>query len=233
MKKYYYVSLFVGLVALANLNNAQATPLYYTFEGVVSDDPHFTRYDSAGSFYDLTGLSVNDPISYVFLVDDEVGVHTVTENFGGWGHEWHHLNYHTELVSGTGLVVGDNSSGSFRAYIDFDQQGESDQGDFTISGTASNGYFSMYSYCYNGEIPREAMDSNTNFTQWAVGHLDSIDNTLVIEKDNLQSAFQLSVELTSISETLPNSSVPEPSTFLLMGIGLISIGATRIRKLLT
>jgi hypothetical protein len=246
MKKYYYVSMFVGLVSLLNLNNVQATPLYYTFEGLASSTHgHGSR---VGSFYDLTGLSGNDPISYVIMIDNEVESvirpdgsvhdygHTITEL---QGHEWHYISYHAELVSGTGLVIDKNSleynqlNSYFSAYVAFDQQGENDVGDFTFSGNAFNGHF--ISYCYaGGDVPRKAMDSYADFTQWAVGHLRSGDSWIYINDDSgYQSGFAFYLQLTSISETDPSSSVPEPSTFLLMGIGLIGIGATRNRKLLT
>jgi hypothetical protein len=65
MKRSSYPAIFIGLTTLMSSSFIQAEPLYYIFEGRAwGGNPEL--------YHELTGVSADDVVTYVFRVDDEV-----------------------------------------------------------------------------------------------------------------------------------------------------------------
>ena len=253
MRKSKYLSVVAGFAITASFNAAQAVPLYYTFEGTAENSNQMSGISDI--YNEVMGVSLGDTVSYVFLVDDEVSSetppngsiinygHTVTETDSAYSSRF---SYYTELVSGTGLVIDENApryndygvpSAGFRGVFNYSTDENSPYYDLPanpgldVTGRASNGSMAIWSYPY---LPRSMAGSYEDFVQWAVDAPFSANhNRLTVRDDEGNSHhFFHNLRLTSVSETAPQaSSVPEPSTFLLMGGVLMGFGAARGRKL--
>ncbi|MEJ2426821.1 MAG: hypothetical protein P8101_20680, partial [Candidatus Thiodiazotropha sp.] len=112
MKKSNRFYLTASLAVLMNMNIAQAVPLYYTFEGRAGVNGVNSQAEAI--YNDLTGVSLGDTVSYVFLVDDEVSGNDQEYGYSvdSSGNSYTmRLSYYTELVLGSGLIPDGNGSG--------------------------------------------------------------------------------------------------------------------------
>ncbi|MEJ2622155.1 MAG: PEP-CTERM sorting domain-containing protein [Candidatus Thiodiazotropha sp.] len=246
-----------SLASMLYLGSVQAIPLYYTFEGTVSDYP---VYDDSGILGDI-GLSSGDAVSLSFMIDRDLqgtfrsssGVvegHKDNPPIGVTNYMFQE-DFYVELVESTvfDLVQGlypdrgndEPWSGSGSA-TSFYRNGMLEEGMggsevSLLAGSDSIGHYHLY--------------INSDLSKWEIGSTVSLDNRTVLNGGlaGETSSFRSGLTLTAISNTNPaaNSditlvsgdsdseggmphSVPEPSTFLLMGIGLIGLGARRFIK---
>lgn len=94
------------------MQSALAVPVLYILEGNVSN-----LYDMGSN----SDLSVGDPISYSFLVDDDISSwvnpegrtveygHSISPPDEGW--IYHDYNYYAEFVGGNQIFVDENTTG--------------------------------------------------------------------------------------------------------------------------
>jgi hypothetical protein len=237
--------ILTGLITPISATSIQATPLYYTFEGEVS-------YGGSNS----SKLSVGDHITSVFLIDDEVtskipydditsemshyGVEQTTEQTA----DFFNYNFYTELVFATGLEIdegltGEHTNGHFDGLLIFMNDPTSpyfennryEYGD--LGGRGSNGSLSIY---FDSQLTRTDITSPPYLSSWSSKRIGSGEVTLSLrEDDGYHTNLYSHLALTSISDTYTapehSTSVPEPSTFLLMGLGILGIGARRLKQL--
>ncbi len=240
-----------GLLLLANAGMAQAVPLYYTFEGTFGRPKYPSPEGALEAYSDITGQSVNDPVSYVFLVDDQIS-NTVlpdgsTRDFQGArmestsGGDFYRIDYYAELVAGTGLIFeadGSNSNGgNFGGYLAYSPSPSSPYYEtpffpfLNMYGHASNASLNLSLSPY---VPRSSTTSYEDFSAWwadSENLIRTADNTLrLYDSEGSNWSYQLDLALTSVTEAPPTTSVPEPSTYLLMSLGLIGMGVMRNRK---
>ena len=99
------MSPFLFLIITAVLN---ASPLYYTFEGVITN---YRSYNDSVSFSDFDVVLGETEVTYVFEVDFDRDVHSYTNTAGTW-----HYCY-SDLLEG-GIVNGElpESNTSFNWY---------------------------------------------------------------------------------------------------------------------
>lgn len=243
MKTFKLSSLVVGIVASLCFGTAHAIPLYYTFEGVAS-----SVYDpgTGDSFYDYTGLQGNDPISYVFLIDDEVPFYydsngnkytygfereSNTPAGSSYAYEYTRFSYYTELVSGSGLVIDEQGPSGGRFSASFAYKINLTTGSFqqhtylALGSSASNGGITIYPGFYD----YLDMDSYQDFVEFAKHEsLPAHENTIRLVDDNGEDLrFHARLTLTSISDLAPSTSVPEPSALLLLTTGLAGLFITK------
>jgi hypothetical protein len=250
-----------SLASMLYLGSAQANPLYYTFEGSVSNYP---VYDDSGILGDI-GLSSGDTVSLSFMIDRDLQGTFRSSSGTVEGHKdnppsgvtnyMFQENFYVELVESTvfdlvqGLYPdrGDDEpwSGSGSA-TSFYRDGMLEEGMggsevSLLAGSDSIGHHLLY--------------INSDLSKWEIGSTVSMDNRTVLNGGlaGETSSFRSDLTLTAISNTNPAStpgitlvsgvsgdsdgegsrsphSVPEPSTFLLMGIGLLGVGARRYIK---
>ncbi len=240
-----------GLTAMLFLGSAQAIPLYYTFEGAVSSYP----FSDQTGFLDDIGLAVGDTISYTYMIDKDRPDTTTTRydsravNADGVPlHSMVNETYYTELVDSSvfDLVqalypdrgIGETWSArgsSFSTYHDGVLSTDFNDSEVYFhanSDTIGRTYQYFYSpmSLWEQTLSAVSMDNSTTL----FGHLPGE-----------QATFRASLSLISISSGISNSlisnttgdgevaltphSVPEPATFVLMGMGLLGFG-TRLLK---
>jgi hypothetical protein len=234
MKIFNSITPAVGFVAMLSITAADAVPLYYTLEG---------NTDGSGDgdvYHELTGLSLDDPVSYVFYVDDTVSSSLLpdgrVQEFGystseiGEGGLRSSVEYHATLVSGTGLdIEGSAAPAVFSGFFTFAPWEEvAGFGELGFFGHTSNGSLAVYSYPF---LHRSGMASYDDFVQNLRESSMGDQSTLrLLDDQRNEYRFEFDLRLTSISETAPHTAVPEPSVFYLMGLGLTGIGAVRLRR---
>ncbi len=250
MKVAKFRRLVTGCVLLGSFHAAQAIPVLYTLEGNVT-----WVYDG----FDIVDLSEGDPISYTFLIDDAIpsgqaGDGRAVEygeriRFYTNGSSTHNYSYYTEFVGGTEAFVDEsafgynsqsgNSYGEFYASESYTEDNEIDYGEATFVGYGSNMFVQLM--------------FSTNFSEWQVGAPIWTDNDLYFMNDDQGNDVQFGADfvLTSTSDTLPEgntvylnqpepsvpvtastTSVPEPSTLLMVLTGLLGVVSFRGKTIL-
>jgi hypothetical protein len=243
-----------GVITLLSLSSAQAIPLYYTFEGSASP---YNFMDDSNMLGDI-GMSAGDTVSLSFMIDRDLqgtfrdasgnAVQGNKDNPpSGMTNYFFQEAFHIELVESSvfDLVQGlyptmgedgpwSGSGGGTSLYRD----AMLDDAEVSLSGGSDSiGHHQLYIY--------------KDISEWVIGSTVSMDNRTILYGDQQgeSSVFHSELTLTAISNANPASnssiklvsgvsggpgvathSVPEPSTFLLMGIGLLGIGARRYHK---
>ena len=242
-----------AITTLTATSITQALPLYYTFEGRLGRPTYPSGDNSLEIYSEFTGGSVNEPVTYVFLVDDQITSVELpdgtTREYAGWnvestdGSDTFHIDYYAELVGGTGLIFEENdpnsAHGDFGGSLDYSTTPSSYYYDrpanpyLYMSGRASNAALDLYLFA---NVPRSSTGNLEAFSGWLTDSVNSIssrDNTLYLyDNDNNQLGYQMDLTLTAVSAASPVASVPEPATYLLMALGLIGIGAIRFKHLI-
>lgn len=201
----------LGLVLVACLawgGSAQATPLTYTFEGQIS-----RIYDSAG-ILSAQGVSLGDSVVYTFLVDTDLSAtHTLVDGSVYTYPDLPIRDYFFADLVGDGLVDEVNG-GIYNApfHVAEYNRGFTDlnHGLTSFVGGSNDNYVSV--------------SSNNTFADMIAG----LTNVLGYEhaRDNLGNAgsFYADMTLTSVTDA---TSVPEPSSILLLAIGILTFGVSR------
>jgi len=186
------------LSCLFVFNPAHAVPVYYTFEGTLNSISGGTDAVSTAA---SNGLNIGDAVSYTLLVDLDLG---------------------GTYESGGSTVSADPTLSSFYVdYIGGDAIGLN-YGD----GERNYGYFDA---TFNNTFLLS--DSALYLTvfgpidSWGIGQSSSFTNFW--GEPTSANFLSGALALTSISDTNPYASVPEPSSLLLLGLGLLGLTRTR------
>ncbi|MEW8348772.1 MAG: PEP-CTERM sorting domain-containing protein [Candidatus Thiodiazotropha taylori] len=209
---------FLGIcfvVFLALSGYVQAVPLYFTFDGSIQS----SIADDAGAITDA-GLSINDAISYTFLIDFDEQASRINNDGTTYVYPDTINNDHffaDHIGSGAlGLVdAGFYNAPSNAAEYNYGQSNISSGPWTQIIGGSENHFIAIY-----GPI---------DTINWIVGAALQSDE-VVFNSSGGFSHILSSLTISGITEVVPTSNVPEPSTLLLMSIGMIGLGATRLRK---
>ncbi|MET0008806.1 MAG: PEP-CTERM sorting domain-containing protein [Candidatus Thiodiazotropha sp. 6PLUC9] len=243
MMKLHHLSLIISVSFLASITTADAIPLYYTFEGVASQTSH--NQTNSSTYSNLMGVSLGDPVSYVFFVDDSVSSGVQPDgSFQNYGYSVsypastirHEFLYSSKLISGTGLSIDNQTPNAvFDGQFDYSSSVTSPYyetpawSELGFFGYADNGTISIWT---EPTINQSSLGGYDDLVAWVANNPFGIMNSLRLSDDAGSSHFfDHYLSLTSISVTAPNASVPEPSVLYLMGIGLLGIGYLRTREL--
>jgi hypothetical protein len=225
MRKWIVVLGCVAGIWLAGA--ARAVPMYYTFSGTV------TSLSDPQGLIAARGLGLGSTVSYTFLIDFDASATQV-------------------LVSGAVQTLSDFNG--YNAAVDW-FQGEFIAGDalakdgggwYTNSGspgydpTKVAAYYSAYNqvnfyYGYNTYTSGVRGNSDDNFLilRRSGGYLPwGPSTTGITARNEIRSSLDGSVSYLSASMNVTNVSpiIPEPSTLLLLGTGLMGIAALGRKK---
>jgi hypothetical protein len=230
------------LASMFYVGSVQAVPLYYTFEGTVTNWPTYPDTGDSDLLENI-GLFTGDALSLTVMIDKDrdrngnlIEVPEVPE--GMYGNIYR--NYQAEFVESSvfdlvhsyypdrsvePVSVYASSEFVYRDGVLVDDAIFSDV--FLSVSSDLIGHHSLYI-------------NDADLSNWEIGSTASADNYTALhgEQPDEFSAFESYLRLTAIStenpasgdEGTPYHSVPEPSTFLLTSLGLLGIGARRYFK---
>lgn len=209
--------LAVTAIFLSLSGKAQAVPVYYTFEGTVTN-----TYDTTGTTIDAS-LSAGSSVTYTFVVDFDVdGFYTLSD-----GTDYNYSDsadydvFYTDYISGD--AIAQTSGGTYGS------DGNSSEYNFGFNSSTSTvgalvGNFSddmLFIYSYSADV-----------SDWAVGDIMSSYNQAFGSAGAI-SQLSADLTLTRMSGMRPPRPhpVPEPSTLLLLGSGMLGFFVFRRRQL--
>ncbi|MES9939722.1 MAG: PEP-CTERM sorting domain-containing protein [Candidatus Thiodiazotropha sp. 6PLUC2] len=243
MKTFKLITLFVWGGLSFYMQNTLALPVLYTFTGNVT-----AQYEMD----DTVNVSVGDPISYSFVVDDEVSSWVNPEgrtveyghtSSSGEGWVYHSYNYYAEFVGGSEILVDENATGynpltgnsygQFYAREGITPQGNIGDMEVIFRGYGSNGFIQlniMSSYS-EWQVDSQIMtDADWNIMESPQGFM-AFDADLalnIVSQDHTGGEPQYPTQpdpVTPIEDSPAN--VPEPTTYFLVLSGLLGIGLLR------
>ena len=193
MKSKLLSFIFVFLTCGSTL--VSASPLYYTFEGIVNDSMSFNDSVTIGDFGVVPGKT---SVKYVFEIDFNRSTSQYSNTAGTWDY------FYTDLISGA-LVNGEHAETNRGFDVVFDS--------FNSQGHVSGG--SRLDIITTSDIT-----DNWRVEDWHEGQIfNFLDGGYFSEG---QGAFYLigNVQLVSIADSI---AVPEPSVLFLFAFGLIAM----------
>ncbi len=208
MKKINRFSVVMFFIALAGPEAVLAASMYHAIEGATH---HFNNVNGQESdvYKELTGVTLGNPISYVFMRDGRM---TEDESSGGF--------------SGfSGLFSSScQPSSAYYKVPGFT--------DVALTGGASNGSGFVD---LSPLVSREDIGSSGDFSNWLAR--TSLNTalarmTLTDDAKNHNQYFH-DLVLTSVSTQSPSTSVPDSTTYLLVSLGLIGMGLARCKDCLS
>jgi len=213
MKKIIFV-LAVANLLLCNMTFADL--MYYTFEGTISSIPE----DNAGAVANA-GLSVNDPIIYIFAVDLEAdGYRTFYDNtIEIWSDTATIDFYYDDLASQDYLSSVD---GGYPPYH-VDSEVKDKNFGYWYNGPAGNMSY-LFSDSREDTVQLEGSDNISDWTEGKSG-ITGFERAYDSEGNFSRIIFN-NLTLTDISEINP---VPVPGAVLLGILGLGAVGV-KLRK---
>jgi hypothetical protein len=256
-------------VAHTFLGSVQAIPMYYQFEGSVSN--LLTANGTAGNFEDI-GLSEGDSISYTFMIDKsrqsirESGEPYEDRVDGDDDNRFVLDHFYVELVESSFFDLVEDYSVSLGDTQEINAHGVSES--HYRNGIVQEGAGEVALLASSDSIGSSGIQASTilriysEIENWQIGTTVSNDNRTSLYGGPWEGRadFISSLSLSAISTTMPtdapssptslitgvmggsmdeipkperdnpNHNVPEPSTFLLVALGLLGIGSMRLRK---
>jgi hypothetical protein len=224
---------------------AHAVPLYYVFEGTpLPTTPLYGGHSnpSADRYLELMGQSMEDPVRYVFYVNDNVSEEGLSEPYGYYAYDYieaaiSKFYYNSTLVSGTGInSENTQTSGSWMGHLDSAPYHTDSVDSLDMSASFEDGSFISFwaPYGWGASVPRSQMGTYDDFVEYAASY-DFISNDFnnsvgITDENGVTNSIYFNLRLASVSEENPLTSVPEPSLFYLFGLGLISVGFIKRMK---
>ena len=203
------ISFVVITLLLSAGGVAQAVPMYYTFEGTIT-----VMSDDAGIIAD-SGFELGSQVSYTFLIDFDIeGSYT--------------------LNSGEIIDVGDriNRDTFYGDYIEGSMLNEKDGGFYNAPTDNAESNYGIYNWLslYTGSRNSNVFLAIYNSNSLELGTTGRVSNTVYDSYGVYSQLDAQDLVLTSIT-SVPTP-VPEPSTIILLGTGIVGMIATRKKQLM-
>ena len=207
-------SIIIGAVlTVVGLGSAQALPVYYTFEG---------RADYVSDPNNASGIAQDDNVQFVIMFDfDRDGyitraggtVETLKDSYDPFSGQKLQDTFYAEFISGNAV---------------FDNPGVSDSYNF---GTEAISYDFGQTLTHDGYVgvgSQLFFDTNSGISRGNISQME-IGDFLFFRNAWSDGSIEGVVDLVGKSDTNPTS-VPEPSSLALLGLGLVGLGYARKKK---
>ncbi len=216
MRKFFILLLLI-LFICCSFSIAGAVPMYYTFEGTV------TNIENENGSINPVQVSIGDSVEQVWIVDLETsGYDTFINGTINYYPDNGEFNYfYVDYYSGLNVVL--TSPGLY--------DGAGDVAEINRGYTYQNAHTILAGESANERIWLKN-DGTPLISNWSVGTNGfTVYQTLLPQDSGIDRWWSQDMVLTSITE-VPNigEPVPEPTTIFLFGLGLLGIAGVNGRK---